>query len=632
MAARLQQDRRTGATPTLTWEPWALTLAGAAVVWGYGVQGARGVANMLAGAGFTWPAGPQLVRSIPAVLAGNAGAGLPRTTRHLASPFMLRLWLVVMTLAVLTVFVAALVYLGKRRVRVHGFATRGAIEQALGRGAAYKAAGEIRPDLPRRKVSLADVAVHLGTSCEPHGVEVYVRADRTIGVLGQQGSGKTLDQLIPALLDWRGSALVTLTKPNDMFLSFTRRAKVGPCVVLDPFGLTPGLPELVWDPVAGCEDPMVAQRRAKAFCAGTILKSAQEDSAARFYAAEAAKVLQGWFHAAALAGYTVERITQWAADPTHAQEALTVLNGPAATPLWGSLVNATLTGDADTVGNTISTIQSALAVFFQADMMRRCVPSPEHPATAIASIIAGRGTIYLVGRDDPYVSVSPLMTALTEHVLDTALALAHQSPHGRLAPGFHAFLDELPSTAPIPTLATHMANDRALGLSFSIYAQNARQGVRMFGRDGWQEVWDLVNCKVIFGGLTDVDFARDLVALLGEVPVVRRTTQRPGLLGDGRGGDTLGTELIPVLTVAELNRIPEGQALVLYSRTPGFLVKLRRCIDGKPGRALLAEQREVRARVHAAQHRHSGTAPVAPDNPWTSLHGHAVREEQEVTW
>ena len=81
-------------------------------------------------------------------------------------------------------------------------------------------------------------------------------------------------------------------------------------MVLDPFGLAPGLPELVWDPIAGCVDPMVAERRAKAFTAGTVngaVTGGHGDDAARFYAAEAAKVLQAYFHAAALTGRTLER-------------------------------------------------------------------------------------------------------------------------------------------------------------------------------------------------------------------------------------------------------------------------------------------------------------------------------------
>jgi type IV secretion system protein VirD4 len=50
-------------------------------------------------------------------------------------------------------------------------------------------------------------------------------------------------------------------------------------------GLAVGLPELVWDPVAGCVDSMVAERRAKAFTAGTVkgaVAGGYGDDAARF--------------------------------------------------------------------------------------------------------------------------------------------------------------------------------------------------------------------------------------------------------------------------------------------------------------------------------------------------------------
>ena len=91
------------------------------------------------------------------------------------------------------------------------------------------------------------------------------------GVIGPQGSGKTLDLLAPALLEAPGAALVTLTKVDDLLLSFAVRSRDDrPCVVLDPFGLAAGLPELMWDPVAGCADSMVAERRAEAFTAGTV--------------------------------------------------------------------------------------------------------------------------------------------------------------------------------------------------------------------------------------------------------------------------------------------------------------------------------------------------------------------------
>ena len=312
------------------------------------------------------------------------------------------------------------------------------------------------------------VGWRLGVAHEPRGGELWVPWDRTAGVIGPQGSGKTLDLLIPALLAAPGAALVTLTKADDLLLSIGHRSTGNrPCVVLDPFGLAPGLPELVWDPVAGCVDPMVAEKRAKAFTAGTISGAGargQGDDAARFYAAEAAKVIQGYFHAAALTGRTLDDVLRWVANPVAASEPTEILREhPHAAPFWHGLLHGALRGDDRTAGNTITTVQQALGLFFQQAIRTRCVPGPGRPATNIADVITAGGTIYLLGRESPYESASPLMTAVAEHVLDTALTLAAQSPHGRLCPPMLACLDELPSTAPLPTLQTRMANERALG-------------------------------------------------------------------------------------------------------------------------------------------------------------------------
>ncbi len=332
-----------------------------------------------------------------------------------------------------------------------------------------------------------DVGWRLGRSHEPRGTQLWVPWDRTAGVIGPQGSGKTLDLLTPALLDAPGAALVTLTKPEDLLLTFTARsANSRPCVVLDPFGLVPGLPELVWDPIEGCVDALVAERRAKAFTAGTIKGALAEgygDQAARFYAAEAAKVIQAYFHAAALTGRSLNDVLRWVSNPANTSEPAEILREhPHAAPYWHGLLHGALNGDNRTAGNTTTTVQQAMSLFFQEPIRRRCVPGPGRPATDIRDVLARGGTIYLLGREDPYASASPLMTALAEHVLDTALHAAQRSPWGRLCPPMLACLDELPSTAPLPTLRTRMANERALGLSFIWAAQTRAQLDAIFGQ------------------------------------------------------------------------------------------------------------------------------------------------------
>jgi type IV secretion system protein VirD4 len=444
-----------------------------------------------------------------------------------------------------------------------------------------------------RRFDPREVGWRVGVGYQPRSGELWCPWDRTAGVIGPQGSGKTLDLLTPALIDAPGAALVTLTKPDDLLLSLPERATGGsPCVVLDPFGLVPGLPELVWDPVAGCVDRVVAERRAKAFTAGTINRSTHGsgDAAARFYAAEASKVLMAYFHAAALAGKSLDDVLTWVAKPLSTSQPEEILRRhPHSDPLWAGLLTGALRGDERTSANTITTVQQAASLFFQDDIRRRCVPSDGRSATNIAEVIRRQGTIYLLGREDPYASASPLMTAFAEYVLDTAIALANDSPYGRLCPPMLACLDELPSTAPLPTLRTRMANERALGLSFIYAAQTFRQLAAIFGEQEARALVGLTNVLVWFGGSKDVAFNQEVSDLVGRVRVPRSSWQTSG----GRGR-TITSEEIPILRPEEIRQLPEGQALVVAENARPIIARLHRCIDGRKGRRLLDQQRELR--------------------------------------
>lgn len=458
-----------------------------------------------------------------------------------------------------------------------------------------------RPPTTRTKrFDPAQVGWRIGVGHQPRAGALWCPWDRTAGVIGPQGSGKTLDLLTPALINAPGAALVTLTKPDDLLLSLPERSKDGrPCVVLDPFGLVPGLPELVWDPIAGCVDRMVSERRAKAFTAGTIhgTSHGSGDAAARFYAAEAAKVLMAYFHAAALTGKTLDDLLSWVAKPLSTSQPEEILRRhPHSDPLWAGLLQGALRGDERTSANTITTVQQAMSLFFQDDIRRRCVPTERRPATNAAEVLRSRGTIYLLGREDPYASASPLMTAVAEHVLDTAIQQAIGSQFGRLCPPMLACLDELPSTAPLPTLRTRMANERALGLSFIYAAQTFRQLAAIFGEQEARALVGLTNVLVWFGGSKDVSFNQEVSDLVGRVRVPRSSWQ----MGGGRGR-TIHSEEIPILRPEELRQLPDKQALVIAENARPIIARLHRCIEGRDGRRLLAQQRALREELAAGR-------------------------------
>jgi type IV secretion system protein VirD4 len=234
-----------------------------------------------------------------------------------------------------------------------------------------------------------------------------------------------------------------------------------------------------------------------------------------------------------------------------------------------------------------------MALFFQESIRRRCVPSSSRPATDLKQVIADGGTVYLLGREDPYASASPLMTAIAEHVLDTALGMAMASPYGRMCPPFLACLDELPSTTPLPTLRTRMANERALGLSFIYAAQTWRQLVICYGEDEARAMFGLTNNIVIFGGGKDGEFYKEVSDLLGTARVSRRSYN----LHRGGWGSSFYGDDVPVLRPEEIRQLPDHHALVVAENARPFVAKLSRCIDGRRGRALLRDQAAARAQA-----------------------------------
>jgi len=441
-----------------------------------------------------------------------------------------------------------------------------------------------------RRFDARQAGWRLGRAVQPHaGGPLWVPYDRTAGVIGPQGSGKSLDLLLPALLDAPGAALATMTKPQDLLLTWISRSRTGPCVVADPHGLAPGLPPLVWDPVGGCQDPWVAQRRAHAFTMALNTPGGDSD-AGRFYAAEAAKVVAGYLHAAALAGHTLDQLLRWVADPAGTTEPVEILRShPAAARHWHGLLAAALTGDDRTAANTATTVQQALGLFFQPGLRARCTPTPDRPATNLDDLIQHHGTVYLLGRDDPYAPATPLLTAIAEDLLDTALRRAHRSPWGRLCPPLLACLDELPSTAPIPTLRTRMANERALGIAFLWAAQTWQQIAAVLGDTEAQALLGLTNVLVVFGGSSDAAFNERLAQLTGHTRVRRSNW------GGSRGGSTVHGDDIAVLTLDEIRRLPDRHALVLADRARPIIAKLDRCLDGPRGRRLTDEQHRLTA-------------------------------------
>ena len=290
----------------LTWE----VPAGFALTWlclaGAGLLAGQATAGLLSGRGWRWPDSPHLLPAVGGLLTGHVGVGVPGTP---PAAWLVYLLIGVCQLLLLAVSVWATVrfWASVGPGRRYGMATRVEAETVLGVGRLRRVRKIIRPRPVRARRTPgqclgggqrpADLPEHTGRrrrgerrrhgelggrragrrhhdrragpghrSWWPDPVysrdggladrsraaarcgDLWVPYDRTAGVYGPQGSGKTLDLLTPALLSAPGAALVTLTKADDLLLTVDARSSAAdgkpggrPVAVLDPFGLAPGL-------------------------------------------------------------------------------------------------------------------------------------------------------------------------------------------------------------------------------------------------------------------------------------------------------------------------------------------------------------------------------------------------------
>lgn len=144
----VQRERRRDPYP-LTWEVPLLAILALCVCLVLGVHLGRAVANLFAGGGWGWPERGELLVSVPKVLGGHSGAGLVPRSGPLAGPTALRIWIVVVELAV----AAAAIWFGVALLRrwgpwrVAGMASRAEVGQLLGVARLRKAKAVVRPDL-----------------------------------------------------------------------------------------------------------------------------------------------------------------------------------------------------------------------------------------------------------------------------------------------------------------------------------------------------------------------------------------------------------------------------------------------------------------------------------------------------
>ena len=202
------------------------------------------------------------------------------------------------------------------RIRLHlrlhpgkGFAHLFSLWLRWGRLAALRRSGRIRAALPLwyRIADPGQQSVFLGRAHYRHALRVPL--EEHLLVMAPPRTYKTAF-LADVILDYPGPVIATTTKADIYHLTAAVRAQYGRVHVFNPQHIGGVASTFCWDPVAGCEDPATAIRRADAFAFAVSQKGVEDGT---FWSAKASDYLRGYFCAAALARYDLRTVAAWVA-------------------------------------------------------------------------------------------------------------------------------------------------------------------------------------------------------------------------------------------------------------------------------------------------------------------------------
>lgn len=446
-----------------------------------------------------------------------------------------------------------------------GWINRQDLRNYAGAAALYAKAEYLRPDLPvrhgrlRRHQAATEYGFGLGTLVSgERGVRssrIYSPHGRSIQLIGPPGSGKS-QKLLHLILDFPGAELVTSTKLELYDATARLRMQRGRVWLFNPEGLGDVESTFWWDPVSGCKDQAVADKRAWALVRGGGGAAGIDQS--EFWAGKAQEILRAYLLAAALVGYDMGAVHYWATNPDDRTPVGILQSHPSHVPAgWIGTLESSLNASHNTRTGYFATVVSCVGFMDNPRVAMACRPR-EADNFDVTEFLAG-GTLYAVGSESDR-RLAPLLTALTEHIYDRVKAEAAKHPGGRLARGVAFMLDEVAQQTPVP-LDKWAADSRGANVTIVAVLQALAQLRLTWGLDGASVIEQSLLTKIILGGVSDEHDRKRLAGLAGSRWAAR--TSEGKSVQHKSGGKSSSTNTTPV---KEAVMEPD----VLYGLPPGY--------------------------------------------------------------
>lgn len=469
----------------------------------------------------------------------------------------------------------------KEIIQRDGWATRQDIMDNLAGGAVVRKGAATRPQL--RNAKPEDVGWRLGKS---YNIPIYISVEESTCLIGPPRSGKGFFVLINSILDAPGAVVTTSTRPDNLAITLAARKKKGPVVIFDPQNLSGQSAGLKWSPITGCEDTLVATRRAASLMSSSAIG---KSSSNQEWAGKAQAILSQMLHAAAVGGRTVVDLRDWCASPLAAREAVDILKTHGA-PGWGEALGGVLEGDPKLLESSWFGITLSMEPLNHPKMLEAMNPAPGE-VFHVEDFIRKSGTLYLLGTGSGAGAAGGFLAALMDDVVESSREIGATSPGGRLDPPLTLVLDEIANLFAWPGLPRVMADGGGQGINTIVVLQSLTQAETGWSKSMADTIWDSATCKILLGGAGNTPFLEQFTKLLGE----REVEQHSVSINETSASHSYQTTYKPLLSPDEAKRLPQGVGILSYKNMKPVIFVGQPWIKRADSKKLKQDQRDFEA-------------------------------------
>lgn len=478
--------------------------------------------------------------------------------------------------------------------------------------------------LRRLGLPMTSFGYDIGRAIKPRaGWALWCDWEQRVRIIARQGWGKTLRLLVPIIRGLPGPALISSIEAEIFLTTVTarqyrrrptrypilrllpayRQVRKYPVFVVDVTSvdtrIAAGYSQIRWNPIPGCQDPIVATNRARALVHAGDKESGTDNGTDKFFRDAATDVMAAWLHAAALSGnIEISDLMVWLRDSDVATpKSLLLAAGGRAD--GGAILNLTKHLDPK-AGRTTSGVERYITFALKSLASkegRATCGSAREPQFSFETLIEREGTIYLLAEPDRVENARPLLSLIAQEVFLAAERVARRQPGAkkRLPNTFVGVLDELKYGVRVANLPYVAGGMRKFGISYVYACQTATQEEQLYGERDAQVLKDLADTWII-GGI-DPASAEDIAKRAGQAAVVRASRG----LEPGQGSEQV--QMLDVLPISDQQELQNGEAVIVGRGLKPFIAHTKLIYErGRRYRHRIAvETKHVNRRVTQAR-------------------------------